>query len=280
MEPGGKLLAIVGGLRYGDRVKTCAQCGAEVTGRFCSACGAATSEPVTVPAWAPTPAPTAPTSTPTALATQPTSEARLSTTLPAQTSLRWHRNGYLALGLGVAALGSTILWLVGLPLPPVGGLGALVVGIIGFRARNTSTSSTGWWGAACAAVALMLTVVGIVGSTPGATPAAPDTTVGTYSSEYFVLVSTDPASVCYKGNCPMSGTFRNDGGESGSPEFAYFNFNVTTPAGLITTIAACHVQIPIVPTGLTSTAACNDRGPLDGKIEPGDSISVVALISL
>ena len=38
-------------LRYGDRMKTCAQCGAEVTGRFCSSCGAATSEPVTVPTW-------------------------------------------------------------------------------------------------------------------------------------------------------------------------------------------------------------------------------------
>ena len=33
-------------------MKTCAQCGAEVTGRFCSSCGAATPEPVTEPSTA------------------------------------------------------------------------------------------------------------------------------------------------------------------------------------------------------------------------------------
>ncbi len=182
-------------LRYGDRMKTCAQCGAEVTGRFCSSCGAATSEPVTVPTWAPTPVPTP-------LATKARRRWR---------PLAWTRNGYIGLGFGVLGLGGQILWLVGLlAAPALGGGGMLMVGIIGFRARNTKTATAGWWGVACAAVALILTVVGLSGAikqSAAKPPAAPPV-----ARFVAVDVSFDFNIQCHlKPHCLVMATVRNEG---------------------------------------------------------------------
>ena len=219
----------------------CAQCGAEITGRFCSACGAAASEPVTVPPWVVT-------SAPTALATQPTS---VRTTRPAQAPLLWHRNGNLALGLGVAALGSTIAWLAGLPLPSVGGMGALVVGIIGWRARNTSTSTTGWWGVACAALALVLTVVGLSGAIkqftapPAAAPVAP-------TARYVAVdVSFDANKCTGKPRCFASVIVRNDGTVGG---YAVANLAILGSANL--PLGACTTAIPWTGPGVATPIGC------------------------
>jgi hypothetical protein len=221
-------------------MKTCAQCGAEVTGRFCSSCGAATSEPVTVPTWAPTPVPTP-----------------LATKAP----LRWHplawtRNGYIGLGLGVAALGGTILWLVGLlAIPPLGGVGALLVGIIGFRARNTRTSTAGWWGVACAALALALTVGGLSGAIKQLTTPVPEV-----SKAHFVAVdvSFDANTQCPRGpSCLVTVTVRNDGSDPGLGT-AQLSVNDGGPGNVEENFRGlCAADIPWTDPGSTTSVSCS-----------------------
>jgi hypothetical protein len=85
----------------------------------------------------------------------------------------------------------------------------VLVGIIGFRARKTSTSTAGWWGVACAALALALTVAGYSGAfTP-----TPNFAIEDFSFDATTCPHSLPSDSY---GCVLSVTVKNMGNASDS----------------------------------------------------------------
>jgi hypothetical protein len=209
----------------------CAHCGAKfvIDARFCSACGTAT---------APNPGPQLPQN----------SQAEAAKQLP------WHRNGNFALGIGFVGLMSSALSLAGLPFPSVGGVGAVGVMILGWRARNGPTRSQGRWAIASAVLGLILALSGIL----IANRAMPQSQTSGSLSPNFVLVGDAQFDrrVCTDRQCPASAIFRNAGKESGGGVAKFHLQGSGATVGSQLTNFECNAIIPVTPPGGFSQAGC------------------------
>jgi hypothetical protein len=261
-------------------VRYCTQCGAAVTGhgRFCAVCGSQIA-PAVESALRQVDETPSPSRAPTAVQTQ-TYEQRKDRdgphdpppphppppphgppeTIAASAPLAWHRNGNLALGFGVAALATSILWFVGLPLPTIGGVGALGVVILGWRARNTTTRRNGLLAIACAPVALTLSVLGIaIASSQGGTTTSPS------SSAHFEVVNAQlvgppfttlpdgvVVAVCSPTTgCRFGGTLRNTSSVRGTASATFILLGYLHAAA-----TQCSVVVPATEPGSTVEVGC------------------------
>jgi hypothetical protein len=71
----------------------------------------------------------------------------------------------------------------------------------------------------------------------------------------FVLVTSNFTSACDRGSCPVSASFRNEGGQGSAVAI----FAVTNQDGS-TTYAACSAAIPSAPRYGAATVACSAAG--------------------
>jgi hypothetical protein len=68
----------------------------------------------------------------------------------------------------------------------------------------------------------------------------------------FVLVTDNFAGPCSDNGCPVSGSFRNDGGQGSAVAI----FRVTSPDGSTTTYATCSAAIPSSPKFGAASVGC------------------------
>jgi len=204
----------------------CPQCGSQITGRFCSACGAPTFAD-------PSPA---------------------SNQLATPTRVPWHRNGNAALGLALAPLSSTILWSVGVPIPLVSGWLAVAGAILGWRARGTASKRQGSWAVVVAIATIALVITG-----PDLGRAAPAAHI-VGSAEFQIERAGLDGQCSY--TCPMRavllniGSGRNEVNASSGATVVDAVFNAFDDGSPRILVATCTIRVPPTDPGATVSVGC------------------------